>query len=270
VYPPKNSGEFCINQYRLAANFTKKGYFLLEYRKPQHRSIRSPHIIMLGLDCQPNLPPKTPVMKPILLLSAILLSVLTSLNAQIDSSALSSTPLKKHIPSSAVVRLGSGLVSKGWLYQVNDSQLVVLHAKKSRLRKLSEADYAVKEHTSIMAVDQIKSISVRRKNAGLKGALLGLAAGVLTGVIAGYVEGDDPIMQYNGSDPFGALLVGLNNAFAMTAGEKAVAYGAALGISGSIVGGVIGTLAKKKFTIGGRKERFHDLQEQLMRRLVVQ
>jgi hypothetical protein len=209
-------------------------------------------------------------MKRILLLSTILLSVLASLNAQIDSSALSSIPLKKHIPSSAAVKLGNGLVTKGWLYQVNDSQLVVLHAKKSRLRKLTEPDYTLNEHISIMAVDQIRSISVRRKNAGLKGALLGLAVGVLTGVIAGYVEGDDPIMQYDSSDPFGALLVGLNNAFAMTAGEKAVAYGAGLGFSGGIVGGVIGTLAKKKFTIGGRKERFHDLQGELMRRLVVQ
>ena len=209
-------------------------------------------------------------MKPILLLSAILLSGFTFLNAQMDSSALSSTPVKKHIPSTAAVKLGSGLVTKGWLYQVNDSQLIVLHAKKSRLRKLNEADYNLNDHTSIMAVDQIRSISVRRKNAGLKGALLGLAAGVLTGVIAGYVEGDDPVMQYDGSDPFSGLFVALNNAFAMTAGEKAVAYGAALGISGGIVGGVIGALAKKKFTIGGRKERFHDLQGELMRRLVVQ
>ena len=71
-------------------------------------------------------------MKPILLLSAILLSGLTFLNAQIGSSALSSTPVKKYIPSTAAVKLGSGLVTKGWLYQVNDSQLVVLHAKKPR------------------------------------------------------------------------------------------------------------------------------------------
>jgi hypothetical protein len=39
---------------------------------------------------------------------------------------------------------------------------------------------------------------------------------------------------------------------------------------GGIVGGVIGALAKKKFTIGGRKEKFHDLQGELMRRLVIQ
>lgn len=208
-------------------------------------------------------------MKPLLLLSAILLSSLTCLNAQIDSSALSSAPSKKNLPSYAAVRLSTGLVTKGWLYQVNDSQLVVLHAKRSRLRKLTEAGYNPNDHTSIMAVDQIKSLSVQRKNPGLRGALFGVAIGVITGVVAGYVEGDDPVMEYNGSDPFGGLFVALNNAFAMTAGEKAATYGAAFGVFGGIMGGVIGTLAKKKFTIGGRKEKFHDLQAELMRRLVV-
>jgi hypothetical protein len=53
VYPPKNSGEFCINQYRLAANFTKKGYFLLEYRNRQHKSIRGRPFIIVGLVRQP-------------------------------------------------------------------------------------------------------------------------------------------------------------------------------------------------------------------------
>ena len=210
-------------------------------------------------------------MKPILLLSAITLLNLTCLNAQVDSSAVSSTPVKKHLPSYASVKLSSGLVTRGWLYQVNDSQLVVLHAKKSRLRKLTEAGYNPYDHTSIMAADQIKSLNVQRKNPGLRGALFGLAVGVLTGVIMGYAEGDDKIMQYdaNTMDPFAGLLVGLNNAFAMTAGEKAFTYGSTLGVGGGIMGGVIGSLAKKKFTIGGRKEKFHDLQAELMRRLVM-
>ena len=209
-------------------------------------------------------------MKPKLLLSAILLLNLTCLNAQIDSSAMHSSPVKKYLPSYAAVKLGSGLVTKGWLYQVNDSQLVVLHAKKSRLKKLTEADYNPYDHTSIMAVEQIKSLSMQRKNPGLRGALFGIGLGVIAGVVAGYAEGDDPVMEYNSTDPFGNLFVALNNAFAMTAGEKAATYGAAFGVLGGIVGGVVGALAKKKFTIGGRKEKFHDLQGELMRRLVVQ
>ena len=209
-------------------------------------------------------------MKPILLLSAILLLNLSCLNAQIDSSAINPTPVKKHLLSYASVKLTNGLITKGWLYQVNDSQLVVLHAKKSRLKKLTEADYNPYHHTSIMAVEQIKSMNVQRKNPGLRGALFGIGFGVITGVIAGYAEGDDPVMEYTSSDPFSGLFVALNNAFAMTAGEKAASYGAAFGVLGGVMGGVIGSLAKKKFTIGGRKEKFHDLQAELMRRLVVQ
>lgn len=208
-------------------------------------------------------------MKPQLLFFALFLSRLTCLNSQTDSSALISERPKEHITSYAAVKLNSGLITKGWLFQVNDSQLVVLHAKKSRLRKLTEANYNPYDHTSIMAVDQIKWLAVQRKNPGLRGALFGFGLGVLSGVIMGYMEGDDPIMQYNGSDIFGGIAVALNNAFAMTAGEKAVAYGSALGVLGGVMGGVIGTLAKKKFIIGGRKEKFHDLQGELMRRLVV-
>jgi len=60
----------------------------------------------------------------------------------------------------------------------------------------------------------------------------------------------------------------MNNAFAMTAGEKAVAGGLALGASGAIVGAVVGALAKKTFVIGNKKQRFHDLQGELMMKLV--
>jgi len=55
----------------------------------------------------------------------------------------------------------------------------------------------------------------------------------------------------------------------MTAGEKAVAGGIALGAGGAIAGVIIGAIAHKKFTIGGKKEKFHDLQADLMRRIVV-
>ena len=54
----------------------------------------------------------------------------------------------------------------------------------------------------------------------------------------------------------------------MTAGEKAVGAGLGLGITGAIVGTVIGALAKKKFTINGKKEKFRDLQAEIMMKLV--
>jgi len=71
-------------------------------------------------------------------------------------------------------------------------------------------------------------------------------------------------------DPLGlgTMMVAVNNAFAMTAGEKAIAGGLALGATGAIVGTIIGAVAKKKFIIGGKKEKFHDLQGEIMTKLV--
>ena len=101
-------------------------------------------------------------------------------------------------------------------------------------------------------------------------ALIGFGVGVLTGVIAGFASGDDPIQQAPADDPFGlgALAAGIGNSFRMTAGEKAAAGGIVLGTSGAIIGTIIGAVAKKKFTIGGRKEKFRDLQAEIMMKLV--
>ena len=56
----------------------------------------------------------------------------------------------------------------------------------------------------------------------------------------------------------------------MTAGEKAMFGAIGLGTSGAIMGIIIGAIAKKKFIIGGKKEVYHDLQSDLMRKLIVQ
>ena len=72
---------------------------------------------------------------------------------------------------------------------------------------------------------------------------------------------EDPLL-------IGSMVVAMNNAFAMTAGQKAVAGGLGLGATGAIVGTIIGSVAKKKFIIGGKKEKFHDLQGELMKKLV--
>ncbi|TMI85465.1 MAG: hypothetical protein E6H08_22510 [Bacteroidetes bacterium] len=103
---------------------------------------------------------------------------------------------------------------------------------------------------------------------------MGLGIGAVTGIIIGFASGDDkkePYYDYN-QDPFGVgnFIVSINNAFAMTAGEKALAGGISLGVSGAIIGTIIGAVAKKKFIIGGKKEVYRDLQGDLMKRLIVQ
>ena len=104
-------------------------------------------------------------------------------------------------------------------------------------------------------------------------ALIGLGAGVVSGVIIGLASGSDkeqPYYSYD-QDPtgLGNLFVGIENSFAMTAGEKALAGGIGLGMTGAITGAIIGAVAKKKFIIGGRKEKYRDLNDHLMKRLIV-
>jgi hypothetical protein len=114
---------------------------------------------------------------------------------------------------------------------------------------------------------------MKRKHSTLRGALIGFGVGAAAGIIIGLASGNDPVMTYNPGpygDPLGleAISVAMNNSFAMTAGQKAVVGGIGLGVTGAIVGTIIGTVAKKKFVIGGKKEKFHDLQGDLMMKLV--
>ncbi len=97
---------------------------------------------------------------------------------------------------------------------------------------------------------------------------------MLIGVIAGFASGNDPVYQnpqYNSSqDPYGigyalgSFAVGINNAFAMTAGQKALVGGLGLGVSGALVGAVIGAIAHKKFIINGKKEKFDMMSESVL------
>jgi hypothetical protein len=124
------------------------------------------------------------------------------------------------------------------------------------------------------SVSRIESISLRKKNAIAKSALIGLGIGLVTGVVAGLTSGDDHIAQYPsaGNDPLGlgSFAVSMNNMFALTAGEKALVGGVVLGTGGVITGIIIGALAKKKFIIGHKKENFRDLEGELRKRLIVQ
>jgi hypothetical protein len=146
---------------------------------------------------------------------------------------------------------------KGYLSAVNDSQLIL----KTKNNQMS------------VPAENVKSFTIKRKHSVRRGALIGFGIGAAAGIIIGLASGNDPVMTYNPGpygDPLGleAIGVAMNNSFAMTAGQKAVAGGVALGATGAIVGTIIGAVAKKKFIIGGKKEKFHDLQGELMMKLV--
>ena len=180
------------------------------------------------------------------------------LHAQQDSTK----PEKKPKIFIASIRTMDSRIIKGSVYTVNDSQLVLSKSAKNFYPPLPANDQQP------IPSENIKSFSVKRKNSVLKGALIGFGAGAVTGIIAGFASGDDPVYNEPVYDPFTGILVALNNSLAMTAGEKAVGAGLGLGITGAIVGTVIGALAKKKFTINGKKEKFRDLQAEIMMKLV--
>jgi hypothetical protein len=198
-----------------------------------------------------------------IIFSTVLLFTIQLLFAQNDST----TQTKKHVSSMATIRTTDGKSIKGWFYKMNDQQVVLLSSGKRNFKAGDNDNINI-------GVDQIRSISLRKKNSVLKGALLGMGIGATVGIIAGLASGDDEKQPYYDSnqDPFGLgnVFVSLNNAFAMTAGEKALAGGIGLGVSGAIIGTIIGAVAKKKFIIGGKKEVYRDLQGDLMKRLIVQ
>jgi len=184
-------------------------------------------------------------MKKLSFLAVCLFSLFAS-KAQSDSAPL---PVKQKSFNVSIHTLDQKLIH-GRLLAINDSQLVLLKAN---------GHYVIPS-------ENIRSFTLKRKNRVLKGTLIGLGVGAITGVIAGLASGDDPLMEPSASD--WGISAAINNAFAMTAREKAVVMGTSMGLSGAIIGAIVGAVAKKKFMIGGRKEKFRDLQAELMMKLV--
>jgi len=161
---------------------------------------------------------------------------------------------KKEKKFIATIKSIDGTVTKGEITGINENSI--------HIKNLSPYSF-----------NQVQTISVKRKNSVLRGALIGLGAGVVSGVIIGLASGSDkeqPYYSYD-QDPtgLGNLFVAIENSFAMSAGEKALYGGIGMGVTGAITGAIIGAVAKKKFIIGGKKEKYRDLNDHLMKRLIV-
>ena len=132
---------------------------------------------------------------------------------------------------------------KGYLFHISDSSLkvgfwpVAFSDPAAGQEKYKEINY-----------QHISEMSLKRNHGAGRGAWKGALIGVLTGVIAGLVEGDDPPEYW----------------FGMTAGEKALVYGGMGAAAGTGIGALIGALAKKRFLIGGRKEKFDEMKAEVL------
>ena len=190
-------------------------------------------------------------MKKLFLIAACSIAIVFS-QAQTDSA----TAKKQKIFITSVTTM-DGKTLKGSLSAVSDTQLIL----KTYNQQM------------VVPAENLKSFTMKRKHSALRGALIGFGVGAAAGIIIGLASGSDPVMAYPNpnEDPLGlgTMVVAMNNAFAMTAGQKAVAGGLGLGATGAIVGTIIGSVAKKKFIIGGKKEKFHDLQGDIMKKLVI-
>lgn len=186
----------------------------------------------------------------------IFLAAASSLFIVVSQAQTEPTTVTKQKPFIASVTTMDGNSFKGSLSAVNDTQLIL----------------KTNDHQLHVPAETVKSFTLKRKHSVGRGALIGFGIGAAAGIIIGLASGDDPVMTYPNpnEDPLGlgTMMVAMNNAFAMTAGEKAIAGGLGLGATGAIVGTIIGAVAKKKFIIGGKKERFHDLQGEIMTKLV--
>jgi hypothetical protein len=175
---------------------------------------------------------------------------------------------KKLQPQLATIKAMNGNTQKGWLLQAADDTVFLLAAKHKPMQiggYYKPDKSAIKIHTP---VPQISTIRTHKKNAVLRGTLIGLASGAFIGAIAGYASGDDPVQPYTGD--LADVFIAVGNAFAMTAEEKAVASATGLGLAGAGIGAIIGAVAKKKFIIGGNKQTYKERQHELMVRSMVQ
>ncbi|MEO7489361.1 MAG: hypothetical protein ABIU77_19765 [Ferruginibacter sp.] len=187
-------------------------------------------------------------MKKLLLIS-FLFSATTTI-AQTDSLTLK----KSKTSSIAIVQLMDGRTIKGWFYQMDSDHVYLLNSgiKNPNHMNINSVNAYI-ERIPIDAL-QINTIALKKKNGGLRGALIGLGIGALTGAIIGYASGDDPATDF----------------FSFTAGEKAALGASFFGVTGALTGAIIGGLLKTKFIIGGKKEIYRDLHGELMQRLVLQ
>jgi hypothetical protein len=186
-------------------------------------------------------------MKKIPFFLVFILSFFVS-NSQSDSGYVG-----KVKPFNAYIKTIDNKTINATLRGVNDSLMLVTMSRGEYLQ---------------IPAENIQSFTLKRKNSVGRGALIGFGIGAATGIIIGLASGDDPVYNEPVNDPFSGIFVSVNNAFAMSAGEKAVAGGLGLGLTGAIIGSITGALSKQKFIMGGKKETFRDLQSEIMKKLV--
>lgn len=171
--------------------------------------------------------------------------------------ASDSLPKKRYYKVEATT--ASNAIFNGYLKDFSNEHLVYT-------KKEEQFGASALSTDKFILYNELASVKLKRKGSAGRGALYGGLIGLATGALIGFIEGDDKIAPYTG-DPLGDIFIGLGNAFAMTAGEKAVTYGLAAGGGGAIAGVIIGAVARKKFTIGGNRNKFESMKTDVLQKV---
>jgi len=137
-------------------------------------------------------------------------------------------------------------VDHGYLAAMADSGLVMLKSPVMFDQQLSTTS------SNMVPYQNITQVTVRRKGSVGRGILIGGLSGMFLGGVIGYIS-------YKPVNCEGALLC-------FDFGPSAdAAAGASLGsVVGVALGGIIGALAKKTWTIGGKKNRFDEMKSSVI------
>jgi len=155
----------------------------------------------------------------------------------------------------------SAEIATGYLVAIKDTVLSLMPGAASiRFNAIAKKDL-VNIHYS-----NIEEVAIQRNGSPVRGMLQGALIGFATGAITGLIMGDDPPCIPRQQDFFG-LGNAICEAFRTTAGQKAVEKGSFGAAGGAVIGGIIGIVARKRFIIGGNKEKFQKMQMSVMDRM---
>ena len=156
-----------------------------------------------------------------------------------------------------------GFCTEGYSQQTAEKKIKIYNAiiTTSQKQKLSGVFLEVQDSSvTIISSDEkikvpatsIMVIKIKRKGAVGRGATIGGLSGVGLGLIIGLASGDDECPQ-------GSWCI-----YQMSAGDKALAGGLALGISGTIVGMTIGAVSRaEKIHVNGDAKIFQNNVEKM-------
>ena len=137
-------------------------------------------------------------------------------------------------------------VDFGYLAAMSDSGIVMLKTPVVFDHSIASSNM------NIIPYQNLTEVSIKRKGSVGKGILIGGLSGMVLGGIIGYIS-------YKPTNCEGALIC-----FDFGPGTDAAA-GASVGtLAGAAIGGIVGALAKKRFIIGGKKEKFQQMKTSVL------